>query len=308
MKLVQCVADSGAILGEGSLWDAGRRVLWWVDIKGQQIHRFDPASGEDAAIPAGRRLTALALTRDGRLLGCGDGGFGFIDPGNGAFSPWMDVAGEPAGNRFNDGKVDPDGQFWASTMDDAENAASGALYRLDPTGQVARVADGFRVANGPAFDSLGRMYLSDSSLRIIYRYPADAHGDASARQVFMTFREEQGYPDGMTCDGEDHVWAAFWDGWCVRRLAPGGGIVAELPLPVQRPTSCAFGGEALDTLYVTSATVGLNRLALSRQRQAGGLFALRPGVTGVAPHLFGRPPEKTKTPLGFPRRRPCVRP
>ncbi|MBB4860796.1 sugar lactone lactonase YvrE [Novosphingobium chloroacetimidivorans] len=276
-----CVADAKALLGEGPLWDENRQVLWWIDIKNACLHRFEPDGCTDVAIELDRRVTAMALGKNDELYAVGDVGFGRLDPTSGRFLPETPAPGEPLGNRFNDGKADQRGRFWAGTMDDAELEATGAIYCFEAGGGVERVADGFRVPNGPAFDSLGRLYLADSALRTIYRYPADKPGSPDARSVFATFLEEHGYPDGMTFDHEDHLWVAFWHGWCVRRLSPDGEIVDEVPLPVQRPTSCAFGGPGHKTLYVTSASVGLNHMALHAQPQAGGLFAFTPACGGM---------------------------
>lgn len=288
MVEVRCLVRAHATLGEGPLWDARRATLWWVDIKRPTLHRYHPATGRHVAVAPSTRVTALALDRAGRLVASGDGGLGLLDPESGRFTLTVPLEGEPATNRFNDGKADARGDFWAGTMDDGEGGtAAGAVYRFAAAGGVARIADGFRVPNGPAFDSAGRMYLADSALRTIYRYPADAPGETARRAPFLVLRDDQGYPDGMTCDAEDHLWVACWDGRCVRRVAPDGAIVAEVRVPAQRPTSCTFGGPGLTTLYVTSARVGLDEAALAGQPDAGGLFAFAPGVRGVAAATFG---------------------
>jgi len=172
-------------------------------------------------------------------------------------------------------------------MDDAEEQRSGALYRLDPDLAWHRMADGYGVPNGPAFSPDGRwLYHTDSAERTIWRFALSADGSLADRQVFARFNERHGYPDGMTTDAEGHLWVAFWDGWCLRRFAPSGEQVDELPVPVQRPTSCAFGGAALDRLFVTSARVGLSPEALAAQPDAGSLFACEVAVPGLAPTLF----------------------
>lgn len=282
---VRCVADVSALLGEGPLWDADRDTMWWVDIKRARLYRHVPARDATGFLQFDRRITAVGLAPDGRFVACGDEGFTMIDPTSGAIQLIARPTGEAHGNRFNDGKVDLQGRFWAGTMDDAEEQASGALHCLEADGSVRRVAEGFRVPNGPAFDSTGGMYLADSALGLVYRYGPGAE----ERTLFASFDEAQGYPDGMTCDAEDHLWIAFWDGACVRRLSPDGRIVAEVAMPVARPTSVAFGGENLATLFVTSASVGLDEAALAAQSLAGGLFAFEPGVVGVAPSIYGQP-------------------
>ena len=191
-------------------------------------------------------------------------------------------------NRCNDGKVDRAGRFWAGTMDRTERSASGSLYRLDPGLHCVRIDSGYAVTNGPAFSRDGRtMYHTDSARQTIYAFDLDEDGNAANRRVFAQFGEGQGYPDGMTLDAEDCLWIAFWDGWCVRRLSPRGECLSEIATPIQRPTSCAFGGERLDELYITSARRDLSPSELERQPQAGGLFRFKPGMSGIAELPFG---------------------
>lgn len=283
-----CVWSAGATLGEGALWDPRERVLWWVDIKRPAIHRFDPTDGTRWSWTPPCRVTALGLTGGRRLVASTDLGFAFFDPDARTLTAIHHPEPGLPGNRFNDGKVDTHGRFWAGTMDDAEEAARGSVYRLSPSGASIRIVEGFEVPNGPAFHPDGScLYLSDTAKRHVYVFRLDDEGEVIDRESFATFTAEQGYPDGMTVDAEGHVWIAFWDGWCVRRLAPDGRIVTEIPLPVQKPTSCAFGGERLDTLYVTSASVGLSAEARVGQPLAGGLFRIQPGVVGVPAARFG---------------------
>lgn len=283
---VKCVLEASALLGEGPVWDAPRGLLWWIDIRRGRLHRHDPATDASGCVDLPHRITAVAPAQDGRLVACGDTGFVYLDPDTLAIEPIVRPEGEPAGNRFNDAKVDRHGRLWAGTMDDAEEQASGAVHRLGRDGAVRRVGKGFRVPNGPAFDSTGRMFIADSPTGHIYVHANDGDGP---RAIFASFGGAMGYPDGMTCDAEDHLWVAFWGGWCVRRIAPDGKVVAEVAMPVAQPTSVAFGGDALATLFVTSASTGLDADALTGQPLAGGLFAMRPNVGGTPAPIFGAP-------------------
>jgi sugar lactone lactonase YvrE len=146
-----------------------------------------------------------------------------------------------------------------------------------------RVDSGYHVTNGPAFSRDGQvMYHTDSALQTVYAFNLAADGSLGERRVHLTFGEGDGYPDGMTVDAEDCLWIAFWDGWCLRRFAPSGDLLATIAVPVQRPTSVAFGGAGLDELFVTSAARDLTPEELERQPKAGGLFRLKPGVPGIA--------------------------
>ena len=285
---IRAVSPAGAKLGEGPLWDSDREILWWVDIKAPALHAHHVASGANHRHPLPFRLTALGLAQGGKLIASGDPGFVRLSIADDLSISACDVLAtvdEPAGNRFNDGKVDGEGRFWAGTMDDAEAAARGSLYRLDPDRTVSRVRSGIMVPNGPAFLADGTMLVTDSAAQRITVVTLDAAGNPVAERPFAAFAPEQGYPDGMAVDAEDHVWIAFWDGWCLRRLSPEGEIVREIPLPVQRPTCPAFGGRDLDRLYVTSATVGLTPEALARQPLAGALLCLT-GEAGRSPTRF----------------------
>ena len=130
------------------------------------------------------------------------------------------------------------------------------------------------------------MYHNDSARQVTYAFDVDSSGAAANRRTFLQFGDRDGYPDGMTVDSEGCLWIAFWDGWCLRRYSPSGEWIETLKVPVQRPTSCAFGGRDLDRLYITSATIGLEEGALEMQPNAGGLFMATPGVRGLAEVAF----------------------
>jgi sugar lactone lactonase YvrE len=287
---MSCVTSVRARLGEGPLWDAARRVVWWLDIKGPAIHAYEVTTGVNRTQPLDFRITALGLARDGQMVAAGDPGFVRL-----AVAPDLTVTvievlarvDEHPGNRFNDGKIDSRGDFWAGTMDDNEQAARGSLYRLRKNGQLSAVRTGISVPNGPTFLADGTVLTTDSVRRLITALALDESGNPISERVFAQFQPAHGYPDGMTVDAEDHVWIAFWDGWCVRRLSPEGEIVTQIALPVQRPTCPVFAGDSLDQLYVTSATIGLSPAALDQQPLAGGLLRLVPGAIGCKQGVFG---------------------
>lgn len=281
---MECVADVAAVLGEGPVWVAREQALYWVDIVQGKLFRL--ARGETAELLSGAGLCSIAPRARGGFIGGSLEGIVAISP-DFAVSPLVHPeAGQPD-NRFNDGKVDRAGRFWAGTMDRTERSASGSLYRVDPDLGCTCVDSGYTVTNGPAFSLDGRvMYHTDSGRQTIYAFDLDAAGDASRRRVFARFGEGEGYPDGMTVDAQGCLWVAFWDGWCIRRLSPRGEWLEDVATPVQRPTSCAFGGENLDQLFITSARRDLTPAELERQPQAGGLFLHRPGVSGIAELAF----------------------
>jgi len=279
---VSCIADVKAVLGEGPIWVEREQALYWVDIKGLKIFRVDQA-GELSTWQTPLRIGSLAPRSSGGFLAGTEKGFAVVDPEAGQYELIAEPEGDRPNNRFNDGKVDRAGRFWAGTMDDTEVEASGALYRVDQQLNWTRVDDGYKVTNGPAFSPDGRiMYHADSARQIIYAFDLDEQGEISNKRTFAQFGKGDGYPDGMTVDAEGCLWSAFWDGWCIRRFAPSGECMQVIEMPVQKPTSCAFGGPALDSLYVTSASIGIGEKELAMQPYAGGLFLVSPGVGGVA--------------------------
>ena len=292
---LKCIADVQARLGEGPVWVENEQALYWVDIeRGRYVEEGGTSRFEDLGrvfrwseaegtrvIDLDRPVCSLMPRAAGGFIGGGYDGFIAVDPLQGK----VEVIGTPEPdlpqNRFNDGKTDREGRFWAGTMDKKERETTGSLYRLDPDLNWTQVDTGYRVTNGPAFSLDGRtMYHSDSALRTVYAFDLGKDGTASNRRVFAEFSEEEGYPDGMTVDVEDCLWIAFWGGWCVRRLSPAGEVIEWISVHVQQPTSCAFGGKDYDRLFITSARRGLLNEDLGWPN-AGGVLVAAPGVRGV---------------------------
>lgn len=278
---VQCVANVHAVLGEGPVWVQREAALYWVDIKGRKVFRLDQR-GELHEWPTPFRVGSIAPRKSGGFIAGTDEGIAQIDLQAGEFEILARPEENLPNNRFNDGKVDRRGRYWAGTMDDEERAATGTLYCFDENLVGAVFDDGYKVTNGPAFSPSGeRMYHNDSARQVTYVFDLE-EGKAMNRRVFLEFTEGQGFPDGMTVDSEGCLWIAFWDGGCLRRFSDKGEWLETVELPVSRPTSCTFGGMDLDRLYVTSATIGLDTNARAMQPNAGGLFMLTPGVRGLA--------------------------
>lgn len=283
---VQCVADVHAVLGEGPVWVARETALYWLDIKGLKIFRLsDDGQFEEWATPL--RVGSLAPRKSGGFIGGTEGGIAFIDPAADRFELVAKPEENLPDNRFNDGKVDRRGRFWAGSMDDTEQHSTGTLYCVGPDLSWEAVDGEYKVTNGPAFSPSGDiMYHNDSARQVVYAFDMDSSGRPGGRRVFMQFGPGDGYPDGMTVDAEGCLWIAFWDGWAVRRYSPGGDWLQTVRMPVARPTSCAFGGRDLDRLYITSASIGLDESALQMQPNAGGLFMITPDVRGLADAPF----------------------
>jgi sugar lactone lactonase YvrE len=284
---VHCVADVQAVLGEGPVWVAREGALYWVDIKGCKIVRRGE-DGQRSEWPTPMRVGSLAPRAGSGFIAGTDEGVAEIDLNSGRFELVARPEADLPRNRFNDGKVDRAGRFWAGTMDDREQDASGTLYRIERGLKLTAVDTGYRVTNGPAFSPAGDiMYHNDSARQVTYAFDLDGEGNASNRRTFLQFGAGDGFPDGMTVDAEGCLWIAFWDGGCIRRFAPSGERLRTVRMPVTRPTSCAFGGPDFDRLYVTSARIDLDEKALEMQPKAGGLFMVDAGVRGIAEIPFG---------------------
>jgi len=286
---VVCAVAAGCLLGEGPVWDGAAGALYWVDIEGKRLHRLLPRSGSTTSWDLPEQPGAVTPRASGGMVMVLESGLAAFDPASGDLEWIVDPEPEHADNRFNDGKCDRRGRFWAGSMHGADPArATGNVYRFDPDGTVHRIIAGVGIPNTFAWSpDGGTMYLASSLDRVIHAYDYDvATGAIGNRRVFAT-TEGEAVPDGSTVDAEGFLWNAQWDGWRVVRYAPDGSVDRVVAMPVQRPTSCMFGGDDLTTLYVTSARTGLSRRRMRRQPLAGGIFSIQAGVAGLPEAPFG---------------------
>jgi len=284
---VDLVLDAKARLGEGPIWHARAGVLYWLDIENGEVHVFDPATGNDRMVNVGQQVGTIVPRARGGVMLAAAKGFASLDLATGALA--IVANPEPGtGNRFNDGKCDPAGRFWAGTIG---KTGSANVYRLDADLRSHRMIEGITCSNGIAW-SLDRrtMYYIDTPVSAVVAYDYDdATGAIANKRVAVAIPKEHGYPDGMTMDAEGMLWIGMWDGGAVKRWDPGTGrLLDAIQLPADRVTACAFGGAKLDTLYITTAWTGLADAERARQPLAGGLFRCTPGVTGLpAPEFAG---------------------
>ncbi|MBV8533964.1 MAG: SMP-30/gluconolactonase/LRE family protein [Alphaproteobacteria bacterium] len=284
MTKVDCLHPGEHILGESPVWSAPDEALYWVDIQAPAIHRLRPSSGEVRTWVLPEQVGSIGLrSRGGGLVAATKSGFHFFDPATGGLRQIVDPERHLPENRFNDGRCDRAGRFWAGTMNESSHDAVGALYCLEPNLTVRRMETGVGIPNSLAWSPDDRvMYFADSTRRRIWAYDFDvADGVIWNRRVFVDARNHPGVPDGSTVDAEGCLWNAEHGGSRVCRYTPAGHLDRAIELPVTQPTCCVFGGKRLEILYITTAREGLAPEQLARQPLAGGVFALTPGVAGL---------------------------
>lgn len=277
-----------AILGEGPLWVAEEQAIYWVDIVAKQVHRFGTVDGSKKSWQFDFEVTSLVQRESGGWLATVRDGFVFFDLETGSITPIEMPETHLPDNRFNDGKVDAQGRFWAGTMDEGEAEQSGTLYRLDPDMSMKVVDGDYIIANGPAFSPDGKvLYHNDTTKRCIYAYDLNADGSVSNKRVLVQFGDKsEGSPDGLTVDVNGDLWQASFGGHRITRFSSEGEVKQVLEMPVPNITSCTFGGENLDTLYITTARCLLDEETLKQYPLAGSLFSYKPGVKGLPTTKF----------------------
>jgi sugar lactone lactonase YvrE len=294
---VEAWSATPGLLSEGPRWHQERQELLWVDILGQKLHRAT-LTGEGAldrveTISIDRHIGAVAPAVGGGYVLAAGPGFLFIDDTGSIRELAQPEANRPE-VRMNDGACDSRGRFWAGTMAYDESPGFGTLYRLELDGSCTTVLTGLTISNGIGWSpDDSTMYLSDSGTGRVYAFRFDgATGAISDRRTLVHIDERDLVPDGLTVDEKGGIWVAVWNGAALHRYAPDGTLLDVLNLPVQRPTSCTFGGPNRDTLFVTSARADLDDVALAGQPDAGRVFAIHDlGVRGLPCLPYrGRPP------------------
>jgi sugar lactone lactonase YvrE len=283
---ITCVIDAKAHLGEGTLWDPLAQCLWWLDIYSNKIWRYEPTSGRSQSFDTPVRPGCLGIRRSGGLVVAMGDGFYFFDPTSGLFQHIVDAEPQYVETRMNDGKTDRQGRFWSGTVFEAPGKAAsaiGSLYRLDVDLSCHKIVEGVLCSNGLAWSPDSRtMYFADSGRPCVWAWDFDAAtGQIDSRREFVDLSGTEGVADGATVDEEGCYWLTVPLTGAVHRYDPEGHLMHTVKLPTDAPTCCEFGGRALDTLYVTTATLQRSPAELQDQPLAGGLFAVDVGVKGL---------------------------
>jgi len=300
--VARCVLPAADIVGESLLWDDRRNRLVWTDIVGRRIHALDPETGAHRLWPMPERVTSIGLREDGGAI-LGLEHHIALWEWEGAPRRIREVEPDLPGNRLNEGAAGPDGAFWVGTMqnnvadDDSPlemTAETGRLYRYTADGAFAPVSeDRFAITNTLVWPAPDRLITADTARNAVYLYRVEPPTGALSGRRTLFEGHPRGLPDGSCLDAEGMIWTArVAGGACLTRTSPEGRLLEEAGLACSWPTSCAFGGPSLDTLYVTSARFTMSAAHLAGNPEEGGLFALTPGVRGRPAHRFGQEPAR----------------
>ncbi len=281
-----CLWDVGAKLGEGPIWHAATKSVYFVDIKGHKIHRCS----EDGSVRRSYDTPLqtgfiVPLAGGGFVVGMEDGLYRFNEE-TGALTLLRSVEKDVPSNRFNDGFVDAQGCLWFGSMDDGESEPSGALYRVGGSSEVRTFDRDYIITNGPAVSPDGKtLYHTDTLKKLVYAFDLLGDGSLANKRVFVEITAG-GHPDGMAVDTLGRVWIGIFGGKRISRYAPNGEHIDDIAFPCSNITKLAFGGDDLCTVYATTAWKGLSDAQRALEPQAGGLFTFRSDTPGLAQHEF----------------------
>ncbi len=285
-----------SLLGESPFWHPAEQVLYWCDIAGRALHRWEPRSGRHRRWDFDTELASCAPLMEGGLLLALRDGLRCFHPDSGeTMALGNDLPYDPTRERFNDGKADVQGRFWVGTIYEPRDAPNAALYRWS-RGRLDRMADRVTVSNGLAWSPDARtMYWADTKAHTVFAFDFERSNSAISRQrVFTQFAPKVegrgladygGRPDGAAVDAEGGYWVAMCEGARLLRLAPDGTPTREVKLPVRCPTMPCFGGADLCTLYITTARDKRPADELAREPLAGCVLQLRVDVPGLPANL-----------------------
>ncbi|HZH74211.1 MAG TPA: SMP-30/gluconolactonase/LRE family protein [Mariniphaga sp.] len=286
---VELVLDTKSALGEGAIWNYKTGELLWVNITGNILNVYNPSINFNKEMFTGKMIGTVVPADSGMVMAALEDGFYRIDLSTGAKTFIANPEEDIEGNRFNDGKCDPAGRFWAGTMSMTGQREAGALYRLDGDSIVHKMIDKVGTSNGIVWshDHQTMYYIDTPTYKVTaWDYNNDT-GEISNPRTAVEIPDDMGAPDGMAIDEEGNLWIALWGGAAVGCWNPvNGELLHKIEVPAKNVTSVAFGDKDLGTLYITTARQHTSDEDLEKFPHAGGLFKIRPGVKGVEAFFF----------------------
>ncbi|AWR96873.1 SMP-30/gluconolactonase/LRE family protein [Acidianus sulfidivorans JP7] len=253
--MVKPFSEYKAKLAEGPVYDRELNSLFWVDIEGKKIIIKNLDNNSEKIIDTGDLVSSLCIINDEQIIATIRHDFDLINIKNNSKKKIVSVEADLENNRFNDGKCDKLGRYWAGTMNMLKDIPTGNLYKLEGKNEIKKTLSGLIVSNGLGWSpDNDTMYLIDSRLRKVYSFDFDLNrGEINNKRVIIDFNGEPGNPDGMTVDSEGYLWIAHWNGGKVSRWTPNGNKVFEIKLPVSYVSSITFGSTEMNEVYITTA-------------------------------------------------------
>jgi len=278
-----------ATLGEGAIWNYKTKELYWVDIEGKQLHIYNPKTNENKTLKTTSRIgTVVPFTEKEAVIALEDG-VHKIDLKSGKSNLFTDMKSELLGSRLNDGKCDPAGRFWVGSMHLKQEKDKANLYTISSENVLKKKIDSVTISNGIVWTSDKKtMYYIDTPTSTIKEFEYNNEtGEISNGKIAVEIPKSLGFPDGMTIDAENMLWVAMWNGNAVIRFNPKTGkVMSKIEVPAHNITSCAFGGDNLDVLYITSASIDMTAEEIEKYPLAGSVFKVKPGVKGVNSNFY----------------------
>ncbi|MBT8394473.1 MAG: SMP-30/gluconolactonase/LRE family protein [Bacteroidia bacterium] len=282
--------ETMALLGEGAFWNHKTQELYWVDIEDKKFNIYNPSSVSNRIIQMPSLIgTVVPYNENEAVVALLDGVYK-VDLLTEEISLLSDVESNIPENRFNDGKCDPNGNLWVGSMHFEQSKPNASVYRINEQGETVKMIDSVTISNGIVWTKDAKtMYYIDTPTGNIMGYDYnDQTSTISNGRIAVKVSEEDGFPDGMAIDENDMLWVGMWNGNAVAQYDPKKGkLVSKISVPAHNVTSCAFGGENLDILYITTSSLDMTEEEQNRFPMAGSIFMVKPGVTGVESRFFG---------------------
>ena len=279
-----------SLLGEGAFWNYKTKELYWVDIEGKQLHIYNPKTKQNKSFATPSRIGTVVPHNETEVIIALEDGIYKMDITTGAINILSDVEHDVKENRFNDGKCDPSGNLWVGSMHFSQSAPKANLYKIDTQGNSEKMLDNITISNGIVWTSDAKtMYYIDTPTGNIRAFDFDSTTNTITNEkIAVTVPTSLGFPDGMAIDEENMLWVGLWNGNAVARFNPStGALMSKIEVPAHNVTSCAFGGDNLDVLYITTASIDMTEEEKKQYPLAGSIFKVNPGVKGVKSAFFG---------------------
>lgn len=277
--------NAKAELGEGAIWSTINNKLYWVDIEGRCFNVLDPLTLENTVYPTGEKIGTVVPVNAEMVLVALENGLATINLSDGSINYRLKTTIHSThSKRFNDGKCDHEGRLWVGTLSMEDIPCVSSLYCITNDFVLQEKVTGVSISNGITWNiDKNAMYYIDTPTSKVVKYKFDSSsGQISDAETIIEIPTEMGYPDGMTIDNDGMLWIALWDGFGVARFDPDTGtLLQKINVPAPKVTSCAFGGENLDTLFITTARVEMSKHALEKYPLSGSIFAAKTGVKGL---------------------------